>query len=576
MANILLLDESDVAERAMHGILARGNHRVSSATNPTDAWRMLRAGVVYDLVILEVKLTGGGGVRFLQRLRDDWFFKPLPVVVYTSENDATLIRRVLGLGVQNYLVKPYNDDVIHSEVAKAVLEPWRNRHFEEAKSFCALLDLTPEALAQRRREVMAGFDRAARTFPLWADNRRIHDVFDQMAALVAGAKEAGIKAGIDLIAYLREQALNSNWMAFEKCGEPLEFASQLVYFQLNPGEVPPGLEHEAHRASDKDADERLRWDSVNVDVQGPVVDPAALTRKIDKLAGCPVVGPSAAAFQMLADGRASTITQLMDLVANDPGLCAQILCATNRLAHDDLSEIDDPRTATSLLGEKKLQAIVHALPVVEERHFDYPPMSWTGYWMFQVAVGRVAQFVCRYLEFDFLVGKAATAGLLHDLGTLLLMKVEPLAFQAIVRYAREHHVPRIEAERRYLGCTTQDLAAHFARTQHLPAVFTTVIRWMEAPALATEHLDLIAITSVARHICQHAHIGWSGDPNAHGSGMIDVTPAWSVLRTRLFPSFDVRKFEVQAHAFCLTLRNELSGQRGDRRPAHAQRAAELV
>ena len=233
MANILLLDESDVAERAMHGILARGSHRVGMATKADAAWRMLRSGVVYDLVFLEMKLAGGGGLRFLQRLREDWFFKNLPVVVYTSEIDPALIRRTLRLGVQNYLVKPYHDDAVYSEVAKAVQQPWRQACFDEARAFCSLLGITPATLAQRRRDVMAGLERAARTFPEWGEARRVQAVFDAIGELSVSAKEAGIKAGLDVLEHLRAQALADNWRAFETCAEPLEFASRLIFYHLN-------------------------------------------------------------------------------------------------------------------------------------------------------------------------------------------------------------------------------------------------------------------------------------------------------------------------------------------------------
>ena len=137
MANILLLDDSDVAGRAMNGILARGAHHCFIVTKPEEAWRLVREGVVFDLVFLEMKLPGGGGAAFLQRLRDDCFLKILPVVVYTYETDTKLVRRALGLRVQNYLIKPYNDELIHREIAKALQNPWRNLHFEDAKAFGA-------------------------------------------------------------------------------------------------------------------------------------------------------------------------------------------------------------------------------------------------------------------------------------------------------------------------------------------------------------------------------------------------------------------------------------------------------
>ena len=575
MANILLLDDSDVAGRAMQGILARGNHVCVVAKKTEDAWRILREGVVFDLVFLELKVGGSASTAFLQRLRDDWFWKALPVVVYTYENDVKLVRRALELGVRNYLIKPYGDELVFAEVAKVEKKTWRDSFFEEPKAFCASRGLTAERLASMRRGVMTGLDRAVRTFPGWAEKRQPEEVKSQIAALLSDAEAAGVWVGANFLRELQAQAASDNWAAFFGCAEILEFASRLVYCQLNPGYAPASMHPAEETAKAMEAAERERWERVDVNLSGPLVDLTKLFQQVEALRGCPVIDTSAAAFQMAADTRASGISQALDLVADDPGLCAQVLIAARQIQRDEMDVIDDVRAAASLLGELKLGSIATSLTIAEERHLHPGPLSWAGWWTFQVAVGRVAEFICTYLEFDYLGGTARTAGLLHDIGKLILLKLYPFALSVIVREARERKLPLSSVERQYLGCTTRELATRFADARGLPPVYADVIRWVETPAAATAHGDLIAMVALARHVCLHAHVGNSGDAPG-GMASIGSTPAWQVLQQRLFPSFDLRKFEVQSHAFCLNLRSELSGQRGDRRPSHAQRAAELV
>lgn len=561
----------------MHGILARGNHTCFVAKEPAAAWRMLREGVVFDLVFIELRLAEGSGLAFLQRLRDDWFWKILPVVVYTAERGSTQVKRALGLNVQNYLIKPYDDELIYAEIAKALRHPWRNRHFEEMASFCALMALTPENLAQMRREVMVEFDQAAQTFPAWAEKRQNQEVFERIAALAAHAESAGIWGGVDFLRHLQEQAALGNWSVFASCHESLEFASRLIFCQLNPSYAPDCMRSEAQRTEAREAAERARWECADVEKNGPVLDASTLAKQVDALAGCPVVDTSAAGFQMVASGRATAMSQVMDLVARDPGLSAQILAAANRSAEDKLSEVEDPRAAASVLGDIKLNVLAKTLPVIAERHIHQPPCTWANYWKFQVAVGRVAQFIASYLELDYLGSTAYTGGLLHDIGKLVLWKLHPFGWHAIVRYARDRKLPLSDAERKYLGCTTRELAVQLADKQELPRVYVSVIRWVEMPALATQHLDVVAMVSLARHICMRAHVGCSGDASDGGLAALETTPAWSILQSRLFPSFDSKKFEAQAHAFCTRLQHELSGQLDEYRvPRPPARSAELV
>ena len=125
MAYILLVDPDEVAKRAMKGILARGDHRFAAVNTAMEAWDFIRRNVKVDLVFVELKLKGESGLAFIQRLKNDCCLKLLPVVVYSAHGDRESVKNVLNLHVQNYLIKPYHDDSIFTEITKAGANPWR-------------------------------------------------------------------------------------------------------------------------------------------------------------------------------------------------------------------------------------------------------------------------------------------------------------------------------------------------------------------------------------------------------------------------------------------------------------------
>ncbi len=561
MANILLLDDSDVAGRAMQGILTRANHSCILTSTAKDAWRELRESVVVDLVIVELKLPNNGGMLFLQDVRDDCFLKKLPVVPYTTLADAGQVRKALALKTQNYLIKPYNESMIYAEIAKARSDPWRSQHFEEQKSFCAQMGLTSEALAKMRRDLISRLDIAAETFPGWTTVRENATVFEQIDQISAEAEAAGVWGVVDYMRELRTHAEAANWSAFKNSADSLSYAGRLIFCQLNPSYVPDSLRSDEERAREKEAVERARWSSAKVDTDGPVLSAKDVEKQIAALPGCPVVDSVAAAFLMNADGKANNIGTAMERAANDPGLATQVLIAVNGPTPDEATATDDPRAAVTRLGALKLNALAKALPIVPERHLHVPPLTWPSFWMFQVGVGRVAQFICDYLELSYLKEKAYTAGLLHDLGLLLLVRLHPFSLEPMIRYAHEHKLPLREAERKYLGTNTREMGALFADTNGLPRIYSNVIRWVETPALATEHTDLVAIVALARHICLHNQVGCCGDLPEHSPPPITQTAAWQMIQPRLFPSFELAKFEKQALAYCVELRQELLGRR---------------
>src|SRR5690606_8014963 len=151
-------------------------------------------------------------------------------------------------------------------------------------------------------------------------------------------------------------------------------------------------------------------------------------REMDDLPGFPIIDSVAAAFQMAATGKPSSLAPLMDITEVDPGLSAQLLISANRARRaDEVSDdIENARLAVGLLGEERLSQLAVQLATVEARHMEHPPLTWPQYWMFQLGVATLARHTCTYLGLESLESRAYTAGLLHDIGRLLMLRLEPV------------------------------------------------------------------------------------------------------------------------------------------------------
>ena len=235
----------------------------------------------------------------------------------------------------------------------------------------------------------------------------------------------------------------------------------------------------------------------------------------------------------------------MDQAEKDPGLAAQLLTAANhgQNANDpDADLLENPALCIGRLGESRLRGIVNGFVTIPEAHLNLPPFNWPRYRMFQIGVARIARSICAYLEFHTLEERAYTAGLLHDIGKLLLVQRQPHGFRAILEYARHQERPIEEIEKLFIGCTTQQLAAHFGAKHGLPRPYVSVMRWVADPAQATEDAELVAIVSLARDLCLQNHVGSSGDAPKKHPLPIEHTPEWGILKSSVFPSFEMKKF----------------------------------
>ncbi|MCX6953489.1 MAG: HDOD domain-containing protein [Verrucomicrobia bacterium] len=564
MANILLVDPNELARLTLRGILERGRHRLAVVATADEAWAFVQRVVKVDVVFSELKVGGGGGLSLVQRLKQDSFRKLLPFVFYTEHGDRDAVKKALELRVQNFLIKPYQDELIYTEIAKATANPWRPRHFEEEKSFCKLMGFEPKDLHRMLEDLRAALLAQRAPLEQSAELKADKAVRAQLTALSEQAEAAGAWGVVEALTNLGELVVAGQWSEFVERLEMLTFADQLIFRHLNPTlEVEEFLTTEEADAS-QNAANRTLWFNAPAEGRCPVVTIPQLHNALDALTGCPVVDSAAASFQMSATGEPACISPLMDKVDKDPGLAAQMLIAANHLRRqaDDGSEpIDDPRLAVGRLGELRLVSQARALQTVPERQFQVSPQfNWPKFWTYQNGVARLARNTCRYMEFHDLEAVAYTAGLLHDLGKLLLARIQPVGFHAVLEYARLEKVPLREAERKFLGCTTADLAVHFAEKHHLPRRFVNVMRWIDQPEQATEDIELVAVVSLARDFCRHNHLGHGGDAPLEHFEAIEESAEWRVLRERVFPAFNLRKFELQAHADCHDAKLSLFGR----------------
>ena len=547
----------------MRGVLARGSHRLAAATTVAEAWQLIRRNVSVDMVIIDLALEGESGLALLENFRSDPLLKLMPVVIYTGAADRAAVKKAMELKVQNFLIKPYVDHHILAEVAKVVANPWRNQHFEEEKSFCTMMGYTPVELHKLLDELKTALA-LARVFLLeLAALQKILGIPERLDQLASLAEAAGAWGVVEVVGALREKSEQRNWQAFIEAVEALEYVERLIFCHLNPGTISEDFVTAEERNEAEAALVRAVWFNAPAEDRCPVVKWPELAADLDALSGCPVIDSVAASFQMSATGHPSSLAPLMDLAEEDPGLSAHLLVAANkgrRMDDLDREPIENPRLCVGLLGEIKLAAMASGIVTAEERMMDAATCSWPKFWMFQVGVARMARYTCRYLEFNSLESRAYAAGLLHDLGKLLLVYLHPVGFQAIVDHSHRTHVPLSVAEQKFLGCTSADMAAHFAGKHGLLPCYANVMKWVGNPADATEDGVLVAMVALARELCRRNQVGWCGAESDGHSMAIADTAAWQILRERIFPSFDLEKFEAEAHAECREIKLELHGQ----------------
>lgn len=112
MRILLVEDETDLAQ-AVADHLRMAGHAVDCAATLDDAYAAART-VSYAMIVLDMRLPDGDGLKFLHDLRDRR--DTTPVLIATARDRIT--ERIAGLeaGADDYLVKPYDLDELLARV----------------------------------------------------------------------------------------------------------------------------------------------------------------------------------------------------------------------------------------------------------------------------------------------------------------------------------------------------------------------------------------------------------------------------------------------------------------------------
>jgi HD-like signal output (HDOD) protein/ActR/RegA family two-component response regulator len=167
----------------------------------------------------------------------------------------------------------------------------------------------------------------------------------------------------------------------------------------------------------------------------------------------------------------ASIEAIADIVSMDPAMTAKILQLVNSAFFGISRKICSPLEAIQFLGlgtVRSLALTIHAFSCFEETRLS--EFSMAEVWPHCL---RVAQFAKRFVQMeskDFVMAEEAfIAGLLHDLGKLMLASNMPEQFKAAMVLSKENNISMAAAELEVFGATHGDVAGYLLGLWGVPA-----------------------------------------------------------------------------------------------------------
>ena len=210
------------------------------------------------------------------------------------------------------------------------------------------------------------------------------------------------------------------------------------------------------------------------------------------------------------------VAQLIEI---DQALTAQVLRIANSAFYSSLSGVSRVREALLMLGTVVTRSVVLSTSV-----FDPQSVHLRGFFEHSVGCAAAAGALARATKLGN-PEELAAAGLLHDIGKVVLYKELPDVFEEIVARAMAEGRSFRALEHELLGTDHCEIASWLMERWRFPPVLAEPIVLHHTPARARVAHDETAIVHVANILVRALGYGCGGDPTI---GAIEPA-AWARL-----------------------------------------------
>jgi putative nucleotidyltransferase with HDIG domain len=228
------------------------------------------------------------------------------------------------------------------------------------------------------------------------------------------------------------------------------------------------------------------------------MDASTFLKKLDRIPQLPTLPTVALKLNKMLGDQEASIKELSKMVEHDQAMVSRILRLVNSAFYGSRSTINNIPHAVILLGFNTVRNAIVSVSVIDalsgkqsSEEFDI-----TDFWKHSVAVALTSKNIAertRLIPTD----ESFTAGLLHDIGKVVLWQFFPEDFGQVWASVHTDHLSFHEAEKKMLPVTHAEIGGHLAKKWALPDSLVDAITYHHDIIKDVSNLKLLTVVHMA-------------------------------------------------------------------------------
>lgn len=214
-----------------------------------------------------------------------------------------------------------------------------------------------------------------------------------------------------------------------------------------------------------------------------------------------------AIYQELMDeihSRDPSLKKMAKIISRDLAMVTKILQLVNSAFFGLRTTVSNPEQAVALLGSDTIKSLVLSMQVFSQFEGPaFPDFSLDTLWQHGLATSAFAKLIAKEERAaQLVIDDAFTAGLLHDVGLLLLATNKPEEYRRVLAMQKEKNLLDWQTEQEVFGTTHAEVGAHLLGLWGLGEAIVEAVAFHHRPS-ACSAAEFTPLTAV--HVANALH-----------------------------------------------------------------------